>query len=66
MLFDTTIKDECANLVVETNMEGATLTLVQQETIVIPIAIAPSPFTASKDLRVDVKVEVIEATIMEK
>jgi hypothetical protein len=47
-------------------MEGATLILVQQETIVILIPIAPSPFTATKDLRVDVKVEVIEVTIMEK
>ncbi len=66
MFSDTTIKDECANLVVETSMEGATLILVQQETIVIPIAIAPSPFITTKDLRVDVKVEVIEAMIMEE
>jgi hypothetical protein len=65
-LSDTTIKDECANLVVETSMEGATLILVQQETTGIHVAIAPSPFTATKDLGVDVKIEVIKPTIMEE
>ncbi len=47
-------------------MQGATLILVQQETIAILVAIAPSPSTVTKDLGVDVKIEVIKPTIMEE
>lgn len=64
--FSTTVKDEHANLVVETNVEGATLILVQLKTIVVPTTIVLSPSTAMEELGIDVKVEVMKATIMEE
>jgi len=65
MFFDTIVKDKHTNLVVGTCMEVAILILVQLEAIAIPIAITPNPSTTTKDLGVDVRVEAIEATIME-
>jgi len=52
--------------VVETNVEGATLIFVQLKTIVVPTTIVLSPSTAMEELGIDVKVEVIKATIMEE
>jgi hypothetical protein len=40
-----TVNDECVNLVVETNMEGSTLILIQPETTTILTTIAPSIVT---------------------
>jgi hypothetical protein len=65
MFFGTIVKDKHTNSVVGTRMEVAILILVQLEAIAIPIATTPNPFTTMKDLGVDVRVEVIEATIME-
>lgn len=60
------IKDECANLVVETVMEGVTLILIQLKTTIVHIATTPNPFAVTEDLGVDVKVEVTKAMIMEE
>jgi hypothetical protein len=62
----TIVKDECANPVVETNVEGATSILVQLKTIIIPTTIALSLSTVMEELRVDVKVEGLKDIVMEK
>jgi hypothetical protein len=59
------IKDECANLVVETVMEGVTLNSIQLKTTIVHVATTPNPFVVTEDLGVDVKVKVTEAMIME-
>jgi hypothetical protein len=61
-----TIKDECANSMVETIMEGVTLISIQLKTIIVPITTTPGPSAITEDLGVDVKIEVTKATIMEK
>jgi hypothetical protein len=61
-----TIKDDCANLIVETDMEGAILISVQLEINVVPIAIAPSLVGATKGLRINVRIEEIEVVVMEE
>jgi hypothetical protein len=61
-----TIKDECANLVVETNMEGATLISIQLEITTVLVATAPSFVTTIENLKVNVRIEEIEAPIMEE
>ncbi len=66
MFFGTTIKNEHANLMAEFDMEGGTSILVWPKIIVVPTAIVPSLIIAMEDLRVDVKVEETEATIMEE
>jgi hypothetical protein len=42
---DMTVNDECVNMVVETDMEGSTLILIQLETTTILATIAPSIVT---------------------
>jgi len=61
-----TIKDKCANLVVETIMEGVTLISIQLKTTIVLVVSTPSPSAITKDLGVDVKVEVTKVMIMEK
>ncbi len=61
----TTVKDEHANSVVETDVEGAILILVQLKTIVVPIIIILSPSIAMDELGVDVKVKVTKAIGLE-
>jgi hypothetical protein len=51
--------------VVETDVEGAILILVQLKTIVVPIIIILSPSIAMDELGVDVKVEVTKAIGLE-
>jgi len=66
MFFGTTIKDEHANSVVKTGMEGGILILVQLETTTIPTTSTPSLDATTEDLRVDVRVAETKAIIMEK
>jgi hypothetical protein len=61
-----TIEDKHANLVIESNMEEGILLLVQLESIVVPIAITLIFVAAIEHFEVDVRVEEIEVTIMEK
>jgi hypothetical protein len=63
MLSDTNIKGEHANMVVEIGMEEGTLVLVQPKST---IAITPSFVFTMEDSRVDVRLEEIEAIVMEK
>lgn len=65
-LSSTIVKDECANPVVETNVEGATSILVQLKTIIISTTIALSLSTVMEELGVDVKVEGLKDIAMEK
>ncbi len=65
-LSNTIVKDEGTNLVVGIGMEVMTLISVQSENIVIPTATTPSPFIAMEDLGLNVRVEVIEAMVMEE
>ncbi|CAM6008870.1 unnamed protein product [Sphagnum balticum] len=65
-LFGMTIKDDCANSIVETDMEGAILISIQLETTIVPIATAPSLVAATKGLGVDVRIEEIEVVVMEE
>ncbi len=64
-LSSTTVKDEHVNSVVETDVEGAILILVQLKKIVVPIIIVLSPSIAMDELGVDVKVEVTKAIGLE-
>ncbi len=61
-----TIKDGHANLVVESNMEGGTLILVQLETTAIHVAITPNLVVATKNLGIYVRVEETYVITMEK
>jgi hypothetical protein len=60
------IKNECANSVVETGMEGVILISIQLKTIVVHVATTSNPSAITKDLGVIVKVEVTKAMIMEE
>jgi hypothetical protein len=55
------IKDEHANLVVETDMERVTLILIQSKTTIILATTTPTPFIITKDIGVNVKVELTKA-----
>jgi hypothetical protein len=61
-----TFKDERANLVVEYDMEEGTLISIQPKPISIPIVVVRIFPIGPIDLGVDVRVEVIEVTIMEE
>lgn len=63
MFSNMTIKDKCANPMVEIDMEEGTLILVHLESI---IAIVPSLAVTTKDLKVDVRVEETKAIVMEE
>jgi hypothetical protein len=65
-LFSLIVKENFANSITETNMEGAILILVQPETIVVPIATTPSLVAVTKGLGVDVRIEEIEVAVMEE
>ncbi len=60
--FGTTVKDKQTILVVGIDMEAETLILVQLKSIVILVATTLNPSIEPKDVGIDVKVEVIEAT----
>ncbi len=47
-------------------MEGSTLISIQPETTTILSTIAPNLVTIIEDLRVDVRIEEIEALVMEE
>ncbi len=66
MFSSMSVKDECANPVLETNMEGVTLISIQLETITVLAAIALSLATTIEYLKVDVGIEEIEALVMEE
>jgi hypothetical protein len=66
MLFGMTVKDDCANSTIETDMEGAILISIQLEINVVPIATTPNLVVATKGLGVDVKIEEIEVAVMEE
>jgi len=61
-----TFKDEHANPMVEFNMEEGALISIQLKPISIPIVFARILPITPLDLRVDVRVEVIEVTFMEE
>jgi len=61
-----TVKDDCANSTIETDMEGAILISIQLEINVVPIATTPNLVVATKGLGVDVKIEEIEVAVMEE
>jgi alpha-amylase/alpha-mannosidase (GH57 family) len=65
-LSSMTVNDDCANLVVETDMEGATLISIQTETIVVLATTTPSLAITMEDIWVDVRIEEIEAPVMEE
>ncbi len=66
MLFDMIVKDKCANLVVEFDIEGGTSILVQPETIIILTTITLNLVFVMEILGVDVRVEEIKAITMEE
>jgi hypothetical protein len=66
MLFDMIVKDKCANLVVEFDIEGGTSILVQPETIIILATITLNLVFVMEILGVDVRVEEIKAITMEE
>jgi len=66
MLLGMTVKDDYANLMVETDMEGATLILIQTKTTIVLATTTPSLAITMEDLWVDVRIEEIEALVMEE
>jgi hypothetical protein len=60
--FGTKVKDEHTILVVGISMEVESLISVQLKSIVILVAITLNAFSASKDVGIDVRVEVTKAT----
>jgi hypothetical protein len=60
------VKDEHANPKVESGVEEGTLISAQLEPIVILATTTPNLAIANEDTRVDVRVEEIEAIIMEE
>jgi hypothetical protein len=66
MLFNMTIKDDCANSTIETDMEGVILISIQLKINFVPIATTPSLVAATKGLGVDVRIEEIEVAVMEE
>ncbi len=60
------VKDKHANSEVESGVEEGTLISTQLEPTTILIAITLNLVTTNEDPKVDVRVEEIEATIMEK
>lgn len=65
-LFDMIVKDEHANLVVDSGMQERILFPVQLKPIDVLVAITPNLATTMEDLGVDVRVEETKATIMEE
>jgi hypothetical protein len=61
VFFGTIVKDEHTILMVGIGMEAETLISVQLKSIVILVTIAQNPYAVSKDVRIDVRVEVTEA-----
>ncbi len=61
MISNTTAKKEWANLMVEIGMEREISIRTQHEPTTTPIVIAPNLDATMVDLRIDVKVEEIEA-----
>jgi hypothetical protein len=66
MFLGMTIIDECANPVLEIDMEGVTLISIQLETTTVLAATALSLTTITENLKVDVKIEEIKALVMEE
>jgi hypothetical protein len=64
-LLGMTIKDKCENLVVATDVEGATLISIKLETTIVLATIAPNLAIITKDLKVDVRIKEIEALVTE-
>lgn len=62
--FGTKVKDEHTILVVGISMEVESLILVQLKSIVVLVAITLNPSFASKDVGIDVRVEVTKATTL--
>lgn len=62
LFFGTTVKEKHTILVVGIGMEAETLISVQLKSIIILITIALNPYVASKDVRIDVKVELTKVT----
>ncbi len=62
--FGTKVKDEHAILVVRISMEVESLISVQLKSIVVLVAITLNPSFASKDVGIDVRVEVTKATTL--
>jgi hypothetical protein len=60
------VKDEHANPKVESSVEEGTSILAQLEPIAIFATVTPNLVIANEDPRVDVRVEEIEATILEE
>jgi len=60
--FGTIVKDEHTILVVGISMEVESLISVQLKSIVILVAITLNPYSASKDVGIDVRAEVTKAT----
>ncbi len=59
-LFGTIAKDDSKLLMVGINIDVGDSTLIQLETIAALISIVPSASTASKDVGLDVKVEIVD------
>jgi hypothetical protein len=60
------VKDEHANLEVESDVEEGISIPAQFEPTVIPVATTPTLAIANEDPRIDVRVEETKATIMEE
>jgi hypothetical protein len=60
------VKDEHANLKVESSVEEGTSIPAQLEPIAILATITPNLVVAHEDLKINVMVEEIEATILEE